>query len=57
MFLAVLFPLTCGGSVFAVVITSFITKTVPADDTGAALGKYPFHRITLFHTAVRKVGE
>ena len=38
-FLVVLIPLTIAGAVSSVIITSVVTKTVPAEDTGAALGK------------------
>ena len=38
-FLIVLVPLTIAGAVLSVIITSVVTKTVPVEDTGAALGK------------------
>ena len=38
MFLVVLLPLTGAGAVLSVILTSVVTKTVPSQDTGAALG-------------------
>ena len=52
-FVIVLAPLTGAGAILSVLLTSVVTKIVPGEDTGAALGKINyFCVITLMYLQI-----